>query len=213
MDRLNLTSAESRARIKNYLNERYRSLATSCGLGQVRRGPISFNTANGTQSYSPAGLIKPLTLVYAAENRVLTERTQDELLMLDPDSSTTGSPEMFAVLNYGATTCTIRLWPTPNAIYAISGDGIVTGTDMSADGDIPAFPEDFHDILIFMASADELTKMEKQALAEKQEAKGEARTRELRYFVNKSAYLGQMQASVVGWWAGPWGSYWNSFLS
>jgi hypothetical protein len=206
MGRLNLTSVESRARVKTFLNERYRKLQTTVGLGRVRFGTLALNTINGTFTYSPATLAKPITIMYPAGNRVLTQKSMDELRMIDPDSSMTGEPEAFCLQKFGATTCTLYLWPKPNAIYALSIDGILTGTDLVNDNDVPVLPEDFHDTLEFGAAADELLKMEKPQLAAAMETKEQARTKDLRYFMAKSTYLGLQQgsASDLFWWWGPW---------
>lgn len=206
MGRLNLTSAEARERIKDYLNERYRKLQTSVGLGRVRFGTVSFNTAIGTFTYSPANLLKPITIAYAAGNRLLTQKTMDEIRMLDPDSSMTGEPECFVLQQFGATSCTLYIWPKPAGVYALSVDGIVKGSDMTVNADIPVFPEDFHDLLVFGATADELMKMEKPKLSQEFDVKAEARTRELRYFMAKSTYLDLRQGSAADlfWWWGPW---------
>src|SRR6266850_2607104 len=164
MGRLGLTTPEARTRIKIFINERYRKLQTSIGMGRVRFGTITFPTVAGTYLYTTTGLIKPWTVAIPAQNWVLQERTFDTVRTLDPDNSQTGRPEVYVVQKFSATTVTLYLWPKPDAIYTVQVDGILTGTDLTADGDIPAFPEDFHDQLVFAASADELTKMEKPAL-------------------------------------------------
>lgn len=202
MGRLNLTSTEARDRIKNFINERYRSLQTSINLGRVRRTEVTFPTVIGTFEYVRTDIIKPLTVRYPAGNRVVDERTLDQIRMMDADAGTTGAPQVYAVVKYAADGCTLYIWPKPDAVYTLSIDGLARGTNMSADGDIPAFPEDFHDILEFAATADELEKMEKPDQSVGFETRTEKRTRELRYFLAKSAYLGQQQNDF--WWAGPW---------
>lgn len=206
MGRLNLTSAEARTRIKTFINERYRKLQTSVGLGRVRFTSSTLTTGAGTYTYSPANLLKPITLYYAAGNRVLAQKTMDEIRMMDPDSSMTGEPEAWVLQQFGSVSCTIYIWPKPAGSYVVGYDGIVVGTDLSANGDVPVIPEDFHDALEFAATADELMKMEKPKLADAMEAKAERRERELRYFIAKSTYLGLQQgsASELFWWWGPW---------
>lgn len=204
MARMNLTTTEARARIKTFLNQRYRALQTSIGLGQVRFGSGTFPTVAGTYTYSPTNLIKPLTLFLATQNWVLDERTMDQIRLMDPNLQSTGTPRFYAVQNFGASTITLYLWPKPDAIYTVNYDGILRGTDMAADGDIPVLPEDFHDILILMATADELLHKEKSALSDKMEQRGRDRTGELRYFLAKSSYLGLMQGQGSWWWYGPW---------
>lgn len=202
MERLNLTSSESRSRIKNFLNERYRRLQTSINLGRVRRTEVSFNTIAGTFEYVRTDIIKPITVRYEAGNKVLDERTLDQIRMMDPDEGTTGAPQIFAVVKYAAAGCTLYIWPKPDAIYAISVDGLAAGTDMSLDADVAAFPEDFHDILVLEGAADELMKMEKPELSRELLAEAVTRKGELRYFLAKSSYLAQQQNDF--WWAGPW---------
>ena len=210
MGRLNLTSAEARTRIKTFINERYRKLQTSVSMGRVRFGTGTFATAAGTFTYTPSSLVKPITLYYTAGNRVLAQKSMDEVRLMDPDASQTGEPEAWVLQKFTATGCTIYVWPKPDAIYTIGYDGIVSGTEMSADGDVPVFPEDFHDQLEFAATADELMKMEKPVLADKMELKAENRMRELRYFMAKSSYLNLQQGSGADtWWWGPWFSNWS----
>lgn len=191
MERMGLTHTDSRTRVKRFLNQRLRRLVTNLGLGRLgRRSTITFVTVATTKTYTPSTLIKPFSVIYTAGNLVLEELTQAQLRALDADDSQTGAPRAFVVVAYGATTVTLRIWPTPDAVYTLTVDGLITGTDLSADGDVPAFPEDYHDVLIFGAEADELEKMEKYDLAAKKEAAYEKRMRELRYFLAKSAYLG-----------------------
>lgn len=208
MDRLKLSSTDARDRVKNHINERYRAVATSCGMIAVRFGTVTLNTVNGTKTYSPATLIHPITIAYPGGNRVLTEISQDQMRQLDPDENMTGEPFHYVVQKYNVDTVTLRIWPTPNAAYALTIDGILTGTDLSADGDKPALPEDFHDVLLFGALGDELMKLEKINLAESFERKFQTRLGELRYFIAKTAYLPQRQGDNALWWWGFWfGTY------
>ena len=209
MGRLNLTSAEARARVKIFLNQRYRKLQTSVGLGRVRFGTVTQNTAAGTYTYSPAGLVKPMTITYAGGNKVLDVWSMDQIRNVDPDSSQTGPPIVYVIQKFNATSCTIYVWPKPDAIYALTIDGIVSGTDMAADGDVPAFPEDFHDAIEFGATSDELKHMEKYDKSKDMNVEAEGRVRELRYFMAKNAYLTMSQGDDRSrWWWGPW---WTSY--
>jgi hypothetical protein len=208
MDRLKLTSPDSRSRIKDFLNERYRAVATSCGLSSVRFGTVSQATVAGTVSYAVAGLVHPITVTYPAGNRVLIEKTQDFIRNLDPDASVEGAPQYFVISRHNATTVTLSIWPKPDDAYDLTIDGIVTGTDMSADGDIPALPEDFHDTLVFGATADELMKLEKAGLAQGMEGKFKDRLGELRYFCSVRSYLTIKQGEDGQWW---WGFWWGTY--
>ena len=202
MARFNLTSTDARDRIKTFLNERYRRLQTSISLGKVRRSSMTFDTVNGTVEYSPTSVIKIFTISYPAGNRVLEERTLDELRNMDPDRGDTGDPKLYAVTKYGATSVTIELYPKPTAVYTLRVDGLMTGTDMSNDNDVPAFPEDFHDALEFAAAADEAEKAERMEQSERFEQRYRERVSDLRYFLSKSAYL--HHTNEDNWWGGPW---------
>jgi len=94
---------------------------------------------------------------------------------------------------------TLLLWPQPDGVAALQADVIANGTDMSADGDEPAFPADFHDALTRGALADGYIKIDKMPLAEREERKFELRVSELRYFLVKSAHLRRhQQDNIVG---------------
>lgn len=204
MDRMKLSSTDARTRIKNHLNERYRAVATSCGLTSVRYGTVSLNTVDGTIDYDVTGIIHPISVLYPAGNRVVIPKTPEFFRGLDPGGEQEGDPKFWALLMSKAAVASIRLHPEPDAVYALSISGIVPGTDMSANGDVPVLPEDFHDVLIFGACADELVKLEKLPLADAMEQKYEKRLRELRYFVSRAAYLDMRQNDESNWWFGPW---------
>jgi hypothetical protein len=188
MDRGNRTSSESRDRVKTFLNERLRSLQSSVGLGHLRRGTVSLNTTGGTATLTTTGLVKVFTVTLPALNTVLREVSLDTIRVKDPSSSSSGAPQEYAVKSVGATSLVLMLWPEPDAAYALSVDGLLVGTDMSADGDVPGMPEDFHDTLVFGALADEYDHDGDTKMALRMETRFESRKRELRYFLAKSAY-------------------------
>lgn len=196
--RLNLTSSDARTRIKDNLNEVYRRLLGSVGLQKARLTVAgSFNTVAGTY-VTAITAAKVLTLTYTALSRVLEQMTLDQIRRLDPAGTRTGAPEAFAVTGQGATTTSVYVWPKPDAIYAVQYEALTAITDLSADGDVPVFPQDFHDILVNMVLAEELLKLEKIELAKAHQEMAEAQTRALRYFLRKSAYLSDQQGSDMG---------------
>jgi hypothetical protein len=121
MDRLNLSSDEARERIKDFINERYRNLQTSCGLSRVRKGTIVMSTVNAQADYTPIVdddddtliIIKPLGLKIGTGVNFppLTEITIDALRR--SPSADPARPHSYIVTNYTADGCTIKLWPTP----------------------------------------------------------------------------------------------------
>jgi hypothetical protein len=207
MARTNLSSTTARTRIKAYVNERLRRVATSTNVGRVRFGSVSINTVANVNTITSTGLVKIVTASIPAENQILDERTTDQLRNYDTDVSQNGVPRFFAVKAVNATTLTVQLYPEPDAIYAVVLEGILTGTDLSADADVPGLPEDFHDILIFGALADELPHLQRTDEAAYYEDKFEKRLSDLKYFIAKSAYLRRTEMGNVfsHWWlAGVW---------
>ena len=196
LDRLNLTSTEARARIKNFINERYRQAVTSCSLPRLRMGSAAPMTVSGTATLAVTGVIKPTTITLPALNRVLYERSQDQLRTYDPSGQWLGAPQYYAITNYGATSFSLLLMPKPDATYVLSVDGYLAGTDLSNDSDVPAFPEDFHDLLEDGALADEYDHKDKDDFATKYEKRFQIRLSELRYFIAKSTYLHRTQNSA-----------------
>ncbi len=200
--RMNRTSTESRDRIKTFINERLRATQTSTGLGRLRRGTVSLNTTADSSDLTTTGLVKVFAVSQPSLSRVLREVTFNAMRLKDPGFITTGAPLEYAVNSFSATSTGLKLWPKPDAIYALEIDGLLIGTDLSADSDVPAMPEDFHDVLILGAMADEYDHDGDKKMADKMEAKYELRRRELRYFVAKTAYLMTRQATNVDypWW-------------
>jgi hypothetical protein len=203
LSRLNLTTTAARTRVKNAVNERNRRLATSCSLSRVRRGTVSINTVADTATITSTGVVKVFGIMIPTSNRILTERSIGEMRQLDPAETTTGEPYIYGVQRDNAASQTIQLFPIPDDIYALDIDGLLTGTDMSADGDIPAFPEDFHDALIFGALADEYGHAGDTVESERYEQKYEQRLRDLRYYLRVSGFLAKRQNSKAdtAWWA------------
>ena len=144
-----------------------------------------FDPATDTITFSPA----VSTSVLAGHTyRILAGNEDDE--------------RVFAVYAMGATTVTIILDSIPTTAHTLFAEGLSNLSTLSGTG-TPAFAEDFHDILVFGAVADELRKMEKQQLADRAESDFAQRLSDLRMFIAKSAYLDLYQGKVVNdknWW-------------
>lgn len=200
MARGNRSSTEARARIKDFINERLRAVQTSVGLGRTRQGIVSVNTTSGTATVTTTGLVKVQSVTLPALNRVLEQVETLDIRRFDSDASTSAAPAYFAVNKFNATTVSLTLWPKPDATYALSIEGVLVGTDLSANSDVPGLPEDFHDILVFGALADEHYHDGDTKTGDRMESKFEARKRELRYFVNKTAAMCSRGSSPWPWW-------------
>jgi hypothetical protein len=190
MDALNLTSAEARVRIKRNLNKRLRQVQSSVKLSVTRRTTISGVTASGENQMTISGanlmtIFDPVVL-----KRPLGEVTLEELRQMDAATEVVGAPYLFAEYLHGASTITVQLYPEPTDENVLMFDILDNATDMVEDDDEPAFPADFHDILVEGAKYYEYQKMEKMLpLAQEAEKFFQRRLSELRYFLSKKAWL------------------------
>ena len=210
MDRTNLTTTAARTRIKNFINNRCRDIQTSANMNRVRFGTVTINTVLNTPETTVTTIIKPVTITLPALNRVLGERTLDQILAFNPANTWTGAPEVYAIKNVLASGVTFRWAPIPDGVYALVINGILPGTDMVADADVPGFPADFHDSLIYGALSDEYDHMDQGDMSMKQEQKYQKRLGDLRYWIQKSIYLHRVQNGTTmnwNWWefyGSPW---------
>lgn len=190
MDRLNLTSTDSRTRVEREVNRYYRRVRTSIGLAEVsREKAVSATTVNGSANVTFSAVQK-LFRVYddsTGRVRVLDEKTFDELRERTPAS---GTPTEWAVESQDDSTITILLNTQVVAadVPSLKADAISTRVDLQS-GDIPGIPEDFHDILIEGVMSDEYRKREKMDLARIALDEYERRLSDLRMWLAKSNYL------------------------
>ena len=191
MNRLNLTSTDARTRIKVELNLRYAEVQSSVNLDRTRRGTVNFVTASGQSLVTASGVAKVLAVFDPTILRsVLGEVTVNQIRIMDAPEAVVGTPYLYAINNHVNNVVTLRLFPQPTQVNTLVADALIEGTDMVEDSDEPAFPTDYHDILVLGVCSDELLKMDKaQPLAMKMEERFEKRLSELRYFLIKSAYL------------------------
>lgn len=129
----------------------------------------------------------------------LTEISLDSLHVAP---SRTEPPKFYAIYSTGTSTVTIQVDCVPTTTFTLYADGIANLSTISGNQS-PAFPESFHDILVFGALADEYRKMEKVPLARDAEGDFERRLSDLRMFIAKSAYIDIYQGTNntnTKWW-------------
>jgi len=196
--RLNLTSPEALTRIGVRINDRYRRVTSSIGLITSRRVTQDVVVdPTDPSSVLPdlviTGMEKVLrinTTDNAGRIRTLEQLSYDDITNIPTLSRL---PQAWAMKLMGSNTVTITLdsfFPTTTFTLHLEGYDIADTLSGSA---IPAFPMDFHDILVNGAMADEQMKMEKPQLAQISEMKYEARLSDLRMFIAKSSYMDIMQ--------------------
>lgn len=206
--RLNLSSADATARIGEYVNDRYHQLTSSIGLEPVRIGKadlvVAFNLSGLPEITTTIfDKITRVTLVVGTSLTTLSELTYDDLTAIPTN---TGNPRAWAVKTYNANSVVFVIDAYPSSgTFTLRLEGYTRLTEIAGSTE-PVVPEDFHDILIHGAMADELRKMEKPQLAQISEAKYEQRLSDLRMFIAKSAYLDIVQGKnkpSVSWYR-PW---------
>lgn len=199
MRRVNWTSSDARTLVQDYLNERYRDVVSSVGLAQTRYGLVLLSVTAGDNQVSSNGVAK-LQSVFdtTVRKRPLAEWTVKQMRDRDAAAEVVGPPEAYAVLEHENDTITLLLWPKPTENQTLSADALLAGVDMVNDADEPSFPTDFHNVLIYGATADAFLKMEKPVLARDAEAKYQTRLADLRYFLAKSAYLSRAPQDAFG---------------
>lgn len=198
MNRLNLSSSDASTRIGSYINQRYRRLTSSLGLNTSRRTTTTVPTVDGTATVSVS--LEKVELVYitaSGSRRVLREIQYEDWKLKNIESQREGVPTEYAITAQGASTITLGLYPTPNAVITLSVDGLANASTLSGS-DVPAFPADFHDALILGAMSDELFKMEKHPLAKDFQRQYEERVSDLRLFLAKSALLSMAETDYPG---------------
>lgn len=201
-ERLNLTSSTATARIGRAVNARYRRVTSSIGVQVARRTTnVVGTTSIGYATVTFSGLEKLERVIddRSGSVKVLKEITFDDLRAMNPG---TGDPTCYAIQSMDAGSVTIRLDITAQTTYNLKADGLATAATMSGS-QVPQFDQDYHDILVEGAVADELKKQEKAALAKDAEQLFEKRLSELRYFIAKSAMLlprqnGSQQINLSG---------------
>lgn len=144
----------------------------------------STTTFTYTVSGSPATPATGTILVELLQTQwILGERTMDELRMSILQVG--DLPQNWAPANMNADEVTIQLDMIPSTAFILNADVEMNITSLSGV-QVPGFAQDFHDILVRGAMADELMKMEKYSEAETQEGKFEKRLSELRLYIAKS---------------------------
>ena len=185
-DRLNLTSAQALARIGRSINERYRWLASSCGIDTIERGTVTSNTVIGNRQivFNCEKVLSVFNPSLPPPVLTLVELSFDEMRNMTVNND---PPQYYCIVLMGASTVTIMVDTVPATVYPMSADAMVKLVTLSGVM-TPAFAEDFHDILVYGGMATELEKMEKYDLSKVQEDRWKERRSEYVYYRAASAY-------------------------
>lgn len=183
---LNITQASSITRIGTHVNRRYRKIMRRLGLSVFSRVEFDFVCTPGTQTQTVLSSNTPVitrivNIFYqptpTTKARKLEEYTYDELRVM---IANVDPPRYWAKKKMASETVTFMIDSTvPNgltlALECEATKSTLAGTD------VPGFSEEFHEILVVGAKADELLKMEKPTLAREFKTQFEEDLNELAY--------------------------------
>lgn len=164
---LNLTSSSALTRIGTWVNVGYKKMCSDFGIQTISTVEgIAVNTTIGTRrvvisagTTIPSTGIERLLNVYdtsVTPNRPILEISRDEMrnraVGSDPCS-------YYAVALMGSASVTIDLDCVPATVYPLTFDGLANQAVLVGSA-VPAFTEDYHDILVFYGLWRESLKMQ-----------------------------------------------------
>lgn len=160
----------TKARFLAAINRHYRRLASLPGLQHLRDTTTTFPSVAGQALYQISSVAKIKRIWDAANRRYLQPMSMDHYRQISPEAITDnqGTPTHWVWRGGtgGATpTFDLYLWQTPSAILTYTCDITSVLTLLSADGDIPILPLDFHDLLYLGALEDEYRHMDDSRLS------------------------------------------------
>lgn len=190
MGDLNLTSTAAQTRIGGWVNRAYRRIASDFSIRTIETQlGIEISTVVGTRELTfssstttPSSNVQKILSFYNPNTNPFTPIIETSVDELRNSPLSTDPVQRYAVLRVGASSVTLMLDCEPASIYTLAADCLVNLTTLSGSN-VPAFTEDFHDILIYKGKQLELMKMERYDLAEAQKDEYETRLGEYRLYL------------------------------
>lgn len=154
----------TKARFLAAINRHYKRLASLPGLQHLRDTTTTFPSVAGQALYQISSVAKIKRIFDATNRRYLEPMTMAQYRRHEQDAANTQGPPTFWVwrgITGGSTpTFDLYLWQTPSAVVTYTADVVSVLTLLSADGDVPILPLDFHDLLFLGALVDEYRHMD-----------------------------------------------------
>ncbi len=175
------------ARIGRKVNQCYREVCSSINVTVAT--PVFGVQATcvvGVQTLTFSGIERIDRVIWDedGDTHVLAKVTLAELRDANPG---TDRPTQYAVEWMGPNQVRIRLNTLPQDDYVLKADGLELADELAGSQE-PQFSSSYHDILIKMVKADELTKSEK-ATSNKLDVQAAARLSQLRLFIAQQAVV------------------------
>lgn len=144
-----LLTATSSAKSKEFVNRMYRQLARSYRFYELDSTDTSKATVAGTATVAIPTGAREIVSVRDTDNRVkLVKRDIEWYENQDQSSDVQGVPEYW--IRYGSN---ILFWPTPDGAYDLQIRYMALPALLSADGDTPVYPADWHEVIVLLAAS------------------------------------------------------------
>ncbi len=128
-------------RVKAWLNEGYKDIIRRFDLEAMSTSSTA-NTVAGTDTITlPADFAKGISLEDTELDEDLAYASVKEIEQ--QDDSTRGRPRAYCIDG-----STLKIWPVPDAAYALKFRYHKSPTALSADADLAAIPADYHNLLV-----------------------------------------------------------------
>lgn len=192
-ERAGLTTTDAITRVGKRVNRGYRRVTADIGMTVTRRQWNSFTPTALTRDQTVSNCERVLSVKLPAMTDCLDEVTYDEMIVLIP---TTGDPSKWAVKTMGATSVVLTFDSTldsaPDMLVEVEQNlATLSGSQ------VPAFPESFHDILVFEALGDELRKKKDYVGAKDADAKAAELKAKLQYKTHAKGWLQIWQGKMT----------------
>jgi hypothetical protein len=202
LDTLNLTSDEAATRVLRTLHRKYKEVTSAIGLIPSRRTRVSQAATIGNRDITFASIEKIDSVFRIVGTKVyrLDEITNEEML----EKSLVSEPATkFCIRSMTGTSVTVRVNVTPTTTFTLYAEGLTVQGRIAPD-DTPAFPESFHDILIYGVLAEEYRRKEQKEFFLSAKSDYDTRLSDLKFFIAKTAYMtvyeGKDNQESLGWW-------------
>src|SRR5690348_4865415 len=141
----------TKARFLAAINRHYKRLASLPGLQHLRDTTTTFPSVAGQALYQISSVAKIKRIFDTTNRRYLDPLSMDQYRRLSPEATTDnqGTPSFWVwrgITGGAAPTYDLYLYQTPSDVITYTADITSVLTLLSADGDVPILPTDFHDL-------------------------------------------------------------------
>ncbi len=142
-------TATSSTKSKEFVNRAYLEMALQYRFHETEVTDTSISTVASTVSVAIPTSARRIISVRDTTNKILLKKRDIEWYESQDQSSDAESvPEYW--IRYAAL---LLLWPTPNSVNALQIRYLKLPTALSADGDTPDYPSEWHPVIMLLASS------------------------------------------------------------